>query len=423
MPPKRKRETSRPVTNHGQKRSKSQKSPARKQNNSERVDQLLPVGSGLIDTVDNAPSTGEENSVTNLNIASLTETITKNVTSAVLSNLQALGVLANKIATSTGSAVRTGPPVSIALSESNPMPSQQVNLTEDAVSGTAVDISQGNAASSSFSVPGLNSSDSSSDNATFTAQKAASKSGFVSAALPLHCRVPMKTKEKIWADEYVELSTLQEENVDDVTISVKSGRISTTSSTKRKYMTIEQWTDAFGIFAAVYRLKYPSQSEQLSSYMQVVRKIASERGAWHYYDTNFRKIRVTCNLSWDQIHSELYVTALSRKQTQQTQRFRTSRDLAARERSRYTIPYTCNKYNKGTYCSGCDFRHVCKFSNCGGKHPGYRCYKNGYSRNSGSAGSSDQTGQLPTNSKQLQSQSKSSAIPRPANAGQMGNPK
>lgn len=101
--------------------------------------------------------------------------------------------------------------------------------------------------------------------------------------------------------------------------------------------------------------------------MSIVRKFSNEKGAWHYYDTNFRKNKAACNLSWDQIHSELYVTALSRKQSL---RFRSGRDLSDKERSRTTIPGTCNKYNRGIFCSGCDYRHICKYSNCGGNTQG-----------------------------------------------------
>ena len=106
----------------------------------------------------------------------------------------------------------------------------------------------------------------------------------------------------------MELPTLQEESVDDVTISEKSGRISTTSAAKKKFISTEQWTDAFSMFSSVNRLKFSGQSEQLSTYMSIMRKLSNEKGAWHYYDTNFRKIKAACNLSWDQIHSELNVT-------------------------------------------------------------------------------------------------------------------
>lgn len=372
--------------------------------------------------VDNAGPIRHENDgqdLSNVDINSLTETITKTVTTAVLSNLQALGILANRLATpasSSGQSDTTN--LFLQTDDSVGQRSQSVPTNEQCMPGTHISTSSDLATSAPLSIPQVVSSRASSASVSFAAHTDAAKTGFVSAAIPLHSRVPMKTKEKIWADEYVELSTLQDENVDDVTISVQSGQISTTSSAKKKFLTIEQWTDAFGVFSSVYRLKYPSQSEQLSTYMGVVRKIANEKGAWHYYDTNFRKIKGVCNLSWDQIHSELYVTALSRKQLP---RFRSGRDLPWKERSRSTVAYTCHKYNKGTYCSGCDYRHVCKYSNCGGKHPGYKCWKNNGSR-SINAGPAEQADQQPPH-KKSQTQPRSSSIPRSTNSGQVGNPK
>ena len=65
---------------------------------------------------------------------------------------------------------------------------------------------------------------------------------FISVAIQLHSRGPMKTKEMIWNEwnnEFVELSTLYDGETDNVTISLKSGKISTTNSAKRKFMCIE----------------------------------------------------------------------------------------------------------------------------------------------------------------------------------------
>ena len=89
---------------------------------------------------------------------------------------------------------------------------------------------------------------------SFNAHVEAAESGFISAAIPLHFRVPIKTKKRIWNIEFVELSTSYNGETDNVTISLKSGKISTTNSAKRKCMSIEQWTDAFNVYMSVYRL-------------------------------------------------------------------------------------------------------------------------------------------------------------------------
>ena len=62
---------------------------------------------------------------------------------------------------------------------------------------------------------------------------------FVPSRLPLYAMVPMKKREQIWRGEFVELSTLQEEEPDDVYFNIKTGKISPASS-KKKFLTIEQ---------------------------------------------------------------------------------------------------------------------------------------------------------------------------------------
>ena len=59
--------------------------------------------------------------------------------------------------------------------------------------------------------------------------------------------VPQKKKEKIWANEYIDLSTLMEDDVDDISFNIRTGAVSSTTPNKRKFITIEQWTDAFNI--------------------------------------------------------------------------------------------------------------------------------------------------------------------------------
>ena len=343
----------------------------------------------------------------NLDLNSLTKSITESVTAAVLENLKTIGVLPNVTPTNLQS-IET--PSSIGLSsiagrtDNNAISSSLLGTTVTTISNVAASSSTSSSVSIANSLPVVVPTQ-------VTAFNEAAKSGFVSAAVPLHYRVPIKTKEKIWSNEFVELSNLQDEVEDGVTIKVKSGEITTTGNARRKFLNIEQWTDAFNVFASVYRLKYPEQAEQLASYMGIVRKISNEGGAWYYYDTNFRKIRAAANFAWDQIHSEIYVTALSRKQNT-TPRFRSGRDLSGRDRSRGPFSYTCNKFNKGTHCAGCDYRHICK--HCGGKHPAFRCY-----------GRPNKPNGNETNEQQSDEKSKPkpSRIPQPTNSSQLATPK
>lgn len=104
-----------------------------------------------------------------------------------------------------------------------------------------------------------------------------SKSPFVSSRVPLHANVPQKKKEKIWANEYIDLSTLQDEEVQDISFNIHTGAVLSSTSFKRKFLTIEQWTDTFNVYASVRRVKYPDEAQCLSAYMGLVRRIADER--------------------------------------------------------------------------------------------------------------------------------------------------
>ncbi len=290
-------------------------------------------------------------------VAAITANVTRAVTQSVMDSLREAGVVPR----GTSIAVNPGP------SRLTQDP-EQSQCTEFNVQSTSVDPSGPSVVVESSSIV--------SPSTDFLAEISAAKSGFVSSTLPMHFRVPLKTKEKIWAGDYVELSTLQQEESEDITISLKSGQVSANQSLKRKFLSIEAWTDAFSIYASVYRQKFPEQSEQLSSYMGTIRKIASEHGAWFYYDMNFRKLRRVANRGWDQIETELYLTALSRKQ----QPFRAGRDQSPSGWSRVdkSRPITgghisCHKYNKGTECSGCNYPHVCR--HCGGSHPLQNCWQ------------------------------------------------
>ena len=71
-----------------------------------------------------------------------------------------------------------------------------------------------------------------------------------------------------------------EDDVDDISFNIRTGAVSSTTPNKRKFITIEQWTDAFNIYASVCRVKYPEEAEGLSAYMGLVRCITDEKGSW-----------------------------------------------------------------------------------------------------------------------------------------------
>ena len=109
--------------------------------------------------------------------------------------------------------------------------------------------------------------------------------------------------------------------------------------------------------------------------MGLVRQIADKNGNWYYYDINFRRLKNSMKLSWSDIEHELFIMAMSKKM----QPFRSGREVAPGKHTPYrgNKPIrnhrSCDKFNKGSSCEGCNFPHICSF--CGKpNHPQYKCF-------------------------------------------------
>ena len=145
-----------------------------------------------------------------------------------------------------------------------------------------------------------------------------------------------------------------------MTFNIRTGAVSSTSTSKKKFMSIEQWTDAFNIFSSVDRLKYQAEAEGLSLYMGLIRQITDKNGCWYYYDTNFRRLKKSMDLAWSDIELELFIITVTKKQ----QPFCFGRDHDPNKRAnnrgnKIRNHRSCDKFNKGSTCGGCSFPHVC----------------------------------------------------------------
>lgn len=89
------------------------------------------------------------------------------------------------------------------------------------------------------------------------------------------------------------------------------------SGKKKKYLTIEAWTDAFSIVASVLRQGSKGNSdlpEDLAIYMDLIRSIQKDGGDWYSYDVTFRKAKqADSSLYWRQMDQVLYSRALMKK--------------------------------------------------------------------------------------------------------------
>lgn len=339
-------------------------------------------------------------------LETLTAQITKAVTSSVMENLRQAGVLTLN---NTASVNNNAP---VHNSVNNNATVNNIASVNNTASVTQHEEQQPSGETSPTLTPMLPQSQGQASAILTLSSTSPSSSvradGYVSSRMPLHALISQKKKENIWAGEYIDLSTLQEDDVEDITINLHTGKLSSSRPSRKKFLNIEQWTDAFNIFASVRRIRYPAEADGLAAYMNLIRRIANEKGSWYFYDTNFRKLKQSVDRAWDEIENELFFLALSRKQ----QPFRPAResDSASKPASRrgnYTTFRSCNKFNRGVQCHGCNYPHIC--SECGkSNHAQYRCWSKSQSKPQNS-----QTAPSSSNPQSSNSQSGSKPQPKP----------
>ena len=117
------------------------------------------------------------------------------------------------------------------------------------------------------------------------------------ASIPIAAHIPIKVKEKIWANQFIRFhellspdawapsTTETEQHTSQEPAADKAGR---QQNTKREPLTLAQWTTAWNRFIAVLTVKSPELAPVLAHHMEVVLRIAEKRGDWVYYDVAFR---------------------------------------------------------------------------------------------------------------------------------------
>ena len=271
---------------------------APKSRKSTQVEHSIQFGSSQIPaTSKSGPDVNVTRLTNDFNVEELTATITKSVTDAVLFNLRQSGILS--------------PPSTSGL--------QSKQTTMGGPTSSNINSSQEHMTLSTASC----------DRWLYFPQNTSS------------CPCFTQKKGKIWAGEYIDLSSLQEEDAEDICLNLRTGAMSSTGKLKKGFMNIEQWTDAFNIFAAVRRLRFPAEAEGLAAYMNLIGRIAHDKGSWYFYDTTFRKLKQTTDRAWDVIDNELFILALSWKQ----QPFPPGRESDSTPRPASRRIRSCHKFN------------------------------------------------------------------------------
>ena len=208
----------------------------------------------------------------------------------------------------------------------------------------------------------------------------ASSTQYILHSLPLATRVPDKIKAKIWANEYVDLGSLQSNSLgeESYTFKLQNGEegkpvFTVVPNEKRRTIrNIDQWTAVFQTFVAVYSEKYPQATPGLMKHSSIVRELAFRSANWRFYDENFRKLRQKDPVPWEQIHTELWLRAHSQRgPANDTARAPPTHDAKP---SQSFPPGFCFKFHGGQRCYGCNYKHQC--FKCGGQHPASQCTHN-----------------------------------------------
>ena len=132
----------------------------------------------------------------------------------------------------------------------------------------------------------------------------------LSLSNPLGATLPPELKAKICADEFVNLSCLLDMNQEDISVTWKTSggnpTISLSNASKRDIVSIEQWTRAILVLAAVYTEKKPTYAPALFKYISLIRDMSYQRKDWKFYDDQCRRLKATSGVSWADINWELY---------------------------------------------------------------------------------------------------------------------
>lgn len=186
--------------------------------------------------------------------------------------------------------------------------------------------------------------------------------------LALH--VPLQLKEKIWRNEYINLSLLLKGSIElnefcsggSIQLNNESGCLETRpKSVKQSVYSIEDWSDAFIIFCSIYWHKFPEATQPMLKYLAMIREADHKFSStgWRAYDQQFRlkQSNPITRQSWGSINSELYVRTM-------IEHTKSTFIKPLSERSPPVREFTCNDFNYG-FCSRaqCKFKHACMACN------------------------------------------------------------
>lgn len=205
-------------------------------------------------------------------------------------------------------------------------------------------------------------------------------------ALPLGSMVSDQSKNKIWANDYVELGSLLPKIesksrskplvVENLGTFGKSPQLAVEDNSK-EIKSMDQWVSAFTIFMAIYCEKFKDAAPALLKYMNIVRDIAKRKGDWLEYDIEFRKTKCQFKVSWANIHHELWLLNMLKEKHDiyKTDVHQTPVNSYINNNLVPMVPIGyCRRFHEGSACQlPCRYNHKCY--KCNRLHPANRCWQ------------------------------------------------
>ena len=199
----------------------------------------------------------------------------------------------------------------------------------------------------------------------------------------LHLTVPAEIRQKIWAGNYVDLSTLLIKNYQKLDededkklcgIQDKDGNISFKNVKKNKSnLSIEEWTTAFHTFMSVYVLQHSDEIQGILAYAELIRGAARDHPnskAWRLYDEHFRTKKASDpTRPWGMVDNQLWLALFCKPPQGQS-------GENSKESDEKKMKF-CFNFNsqKGCTIRACKWLHKCSTCKKAG-HGSSTCFKN-----------------------------------------------
>ena len=199
---------------------------------------------------------------------------------------------------------------------------------------------------------------------------------------PLRCgddslafHLPKQIQDKITSHQYINLALLLKGNIEleelcsggTLHLNEKGGLETRPKSSKNTIRNIDEWTDAFTIFASVYLSKFPAKNLEILKYMSIIREAATRYpvSAWCSYDQQFRlrQANEKTRQPWSSLNGELWLRLMSNP-SQNNAGFNTAKRPTGESPGQLNSN-PCFAFNEGN-CSwkgSCKYKHVCSACN------------------------------------------------------------